>query len=319
MYPLRVFFSFGAFLNLSALLLGLNACSSGSSGPPGYTLTAAALNPGSVTSGTSSTSTIGVTSANGYSGSVRFSCSIAAAGMPAPSCLFSTPTVTISGSNSGTSTLTVSTSSSTPGGNYTISVSGVDANKLPPSNGPQTLTLTLAAVIEHVVIIFQENRTPDNLFQDPVLISRGADIAASGLNSLGQTVPLSPIDLGTVGSDPQNYDLGHSHSDFVAMYDGGKMDVRTSSDAIRQMQGTGNCALRTRIPIHNSNTSNPPTCNPTSLWPSNTLSATACFKPTKVQAFPLISSSFRVLRPPLRLALFSHPKIPSSPLDASLP
>jgi hypothetical protein len=33
------------------------------------------------------------------------------------------------------------------------------------------------------VIVFQENRTPDNLFQDPVLIARGADIASSGLNS----------------------------------------------------------------------------------------------------------------------------------------
>ena len=86
------------------------------------------------------------------------------------------------------------------------------------------LTLTTAAVIEHIVVIFQENRTPDNLFHDPVLISRGADIASSGLNSLGQTIPLSPIDLGTSGSNPQNYDLGHGHADFVAMYDGGKMD-----------------------------------------------------------------------------------------------
>jgi phospholipase C len=74
------------------------------------------------------------------------------------------------------------------------------------------------------VIIFQENRTPDNLFQDPVLISRGADIATSGTDASGQSIRLSPIDLGTSGSDPQNYDLGHSHADFVAMYDGGKMD-----------------------------------------------------------------------------------------------
>jgi hypothetical protein len=39
--------------------------------------------------------------------------------------------------------------------------------------------------INHVVIIFQENRTPDNLFHDPVLMSRGADIASSGKNSSG--------------------------------------------------------------------------------------------------------------------------------------
>jgi phospholipase C len=72
--------------------------------------------------------------------------------------------------------------------------------------------------IQHVIIIFQENRTPDNLFQDPVLISAGADIASSGLNSLGQMVQLTPESLGV------NYDLSHAHAAFVAQYDGGKMD-----------------------------------------------------------------------------------------------
>jgi phospholipase C len=79
-------------------------------------------------------------------------------------------------------------------------------------------------VFQHIVIIFQENRTPDNLFHDSVLISRGADIASSGVNSSGQTIPLIPIDLGTAGSNPQNYDLSHAHAAFVAMYDNGKMD-----------------------------------------------------------------------------------------------
>jgi len=68
-------------------------------------------------------------------------------------------------------------------------------------------------MIQHVVVIFQENRTPDNLFQDPVLIARGADIAQSGINSQGQTVPLSPIDLGI------DYDLSHSHGAFLQMCD----------------------------------------------------------------------------------------------------
>ncbi|MGA8622325.1 MAG: alkaline phosphatase family protein [Candidatus Sulfotelmatobacter sp.] len=72
--------------------------------------------------------------------------------------------------------------------------------------------------ISHVVVIFQENRTPDNLFQDPVLISRGADIASYGLNSHGQTIPLTPLSLAN------NYDLSHTHQAFVSMYDGGKMD-----------------------------------------------------------------------------------------------
>src|SRR5271157_725261 len=75
-----------------------------------------------------------------------------------------------------------------------------------------------ASKIKHVVVIFQENRTPDNLFHDPVLIANGADIASSGTNSLGQTVELAPTSLGV------DYDLSHAHSAFVAMYDGGKMD-----------------------------------------------------------------------------------------------
>jgi phospholipase C len=33
-----------------------------------------------------------------------------------------------------------------------------------------------------------------------------------------------PIDLGTAGVSPQNYDLSHTHAAFVSMYDGGKMD-----------------------------------------------------------------------------------------------
>ena len=78
--------------------------------------------------------------------------------------------------------------------------------------------------IQHVVIIFQENRTPDNLFHDPVLIGRGADIASSGVNSNGKTIQLTPIDLGTTGSKPQNYDLSHAHSAFLEMYNGGGMN-----------------------------------------------------------------------------------------------
>jgi phospholipase C len=81
-------------------------------------------------------------------------------------------------------------------------------------NGPP-----LRTSIQHVVIIFQENRTPDNLFQDPVLIARGADIASSGINSQGQRVPLSKIDLGTNGKAPNNYDLSHAHSAFLQQCD----------------------------------------------------------------------------------------------------
>jgi phospholipase C len=75
-----------------------------------------------------------------------------------------------------------------------------------------------ASKIQHVVVIFQENRSPDNMFQDPVLISRGADIKKNGINSQGATVPLTPVPLGI------NWDNSHTHASFLAMYDGGKMD-----------------------------------------------------------------------------------------------
>jgi len=76
----------------------------------------------------------------------------------------------------------------------------------------------LAGKFQHIVIIFQENRTPDNLFHDPVLMKAGADIASSGVDSAGRTIPLTPIPLGI------DYDLSHAHAAFLAMYDRGKMN-----------------------------------------------------------------------------------------------
>jgi phospholipase C len=68
--------------------------------------------------------------------------------------------------------------------------------------------------IRHVVIIFQENRTPDNLFHG----LRGADTARSGKNSRGQTVKLRPISL------TAPYDISHKHDAFTTEYDDGKLD-----------------------------------------------------------------------------------------------
>src|SRR5208283_4419240 len=96
-----------------------------------------------------------------------------------------------------------------------------------PSNGPQYLTLTVEGMegtaIRHVVVIFQENRTTDNLFQGLCIPPYGSaadcgtgqnqyDIAQQGTNSSGQTVKLAPMDLGKAGSIPSYYDLGHGHS-----------------------------------------------------------------------------------------------------------
>src|SRR5579863_9736514 len=139
-------------LGMTALLLSMCACggnsrsSTVSSGS--YMLTAAALNPGSITAGGTSSSAITVTPAAGYSGSVALSCA-GPSGCSAPTCSISPSQVTVSSGTPGSSTLTVSTTSNTPGGTYAVSVTGKDGNSMAPSNGAQALSLVTAAVIQH--------------------------------------------------------------------------------------------------------------------------------------------------------------------------
>ena len=81
----------------------------------------------------------------------------------------------------------------------------IPAPTITPTQPPATGKIT------HIVIIFQENRTPDNLFHG----LPGADIANSGLTSGGQVVPLAPVDM------TAPYDLDHSHPGFVTDYASG--------------------------------------------------------------------------------------------------
>jgi phospholipase C len=94
---------------------------------------------------------------------------------------------------------------------------------------------TSGSLIHHVVVIFQENRTPDNLFQDPVLISRGADIVNSGKTSTGQIVPLNPAPLADA------WDMGHSHHNFLTSWHNGAMNG-FNRDNVFCLQGHPNCA-----------------------------------------------------------------------------
>ena len=86
------------------------------------------------------------------------------------------------------------------------------------SSGRTMVQSAAKGKINHVVVIFQENRTPDNLFHDTVLINRGADIASSGQISTGQTIPLTPVPLDTL------YDLGHGHPSFLLAWNNGAMN-----------------------------------------------------------------------------------------------
>jgi phospholipase C len=97
---------------------------------------------------------------------------------------------------------------------FLVSLNSCGGGTSTPTNMPPP---TASQKIQHVVIIFQENRTPDNLFQDPKLIAAGADIQPTGKNSLGGP-PLTPVTLATP------YDLSHTHAAFLAMYDNGAMD-----------------------------------------------------------------------------------------------
>jgi len=96
---------------------------------------------------------------------------------------------------------------------FLLSINGCGGSSTPTFTSPPP-----APLIQHIVLIVQENRSPDNLFQDPVLIARGADIAQSGTNSSGQTISLVASSLAV------DYDLDHSHKAFEEMYDNGKMD-----------------------------------------------------------------------------------------------
>jgi len=68
--------------------------------------------------------------------------------------------------------------------------------------------------VEHVVIIVQENRSVDNLFNG----FPGANTVRSGENSKGQEVPLSQVALAAP------YDLSHKHSAFVTEYANGELN-----------------------------------------------------------------------------------------------
>jgi phospholipase C len=70
--------------------------------------------------------------------------------------------------------------------------------------------------IQRVVIIFQENRTPDNLFQglNSLTGTNGVayDIRNYWVNSGGAHVPLAPVGLAT------NFDLNHAHNGFTSEF-----------------------------------------------------------------------------------------------------
>ena len=93
------------------------------------------------------------------------------------------------------------------------------------SVGSSTAQIPYPNPFKHIVLVIQENRTPDNLFHGllsyPGINPANYDLASSGLanvNGQEETIPLVSNSLAT------DFDLGHGHADFTLMYDKGKMD-----------------------------------------------------------------------------------------------
>jgi len=89
---------------------------------------------------------------------------------------------------------------------------------------------------KHIIVMIQENRTPDNMFGSNPTFEPGVDIASSGLNSKGVTIPLAATPLDYC------YDLGHAHVNFVNTYDGGKMD---GADKVKAQTQSPTCVVPT--------------------------------------------------------------------------
>ncbi len=157
-----------------AALTNIGYSSSGcTAAVPSFSLSAS---PGSqsITVGSSTSYTVTVTPANGFSGSVGFSVS----GLPTgASASFSPASVT----GSGSSTLNVSTSSSTPTGTYTLTVNGTSGSL----SATATVTLVVTAVPDFTVSASPASQT--------VTAGKGTSytVSVGALNGFNSAVNLS--------------------------------------------------------------------------------------------------------------------------------
>lgn len=81
--------------------------------------------------------------------------------------------------------------------------------------------------IQHIIVVVQENRTPDNLFlADQTLIQRGAHLTSSG-SCYGTRVQMTPWQLDAC------FDPSHTHTGgWIPSYDNGKMDGACSIPSV---------------------------------------------------------------------------------------
>jgi phospholipase C len=227
---------------MGGALVCLNGCGSSGSSAPSPPMIGKAFGAGSIPLNGSTSLTFNLSNPNAGTSltGVRFT-DLLPAGLVvstpnglAGSCGGGTITATAGAGNVSLSGATLAASASCSFSvNVTGTTVGVQNNvtgKVTSSNGGTGLTASAsigvgvsAGKIGHVVVIFQENRTPDNLFQGLCTANGGIpgcgtqatqyDLAQSGKDSSGNTIYLKEISLAV------DYDPDHSHSSFNDMCD----------------------------------------------------------------------------------------------------
>ena len=96
---------------------------------------------------------------------------------------------------------------------------------------------TPARTFKHVVIILQENRTPDNVFGSNPNFEPGVDIQGFGFTSTGERVPLTPIPW------VMCFDLPHGLLAWRNEWDKGKMDGGDKNTYMAAVRDPTTCAV----------------------------------------------------------------------------
>lgn len=110
------------------------------------------------------------------------------------------------------------------------------------------------ASFQHIVVIVQENRTPDNLFQGLCVAPYGSAASCSATPSAGQydiQTEQWKDDTSREGyTDPapialaNKYDLSHAHTAFVAMCDADPVTKQCRNDGAARIVCSGNCVRK---------------------------------------------------------------------------
>jgi phospholipase C len=110
-----------------------------------------------------------------------------------------------------------------------------------------TIAYAQAPFFQHIVIVFQENRTPDNLFGSNPTFVPGVDLRGNGSHNAPDCdgseggIPLRAANLVTC------YDVAHWHSSFTSMWNNGNMNGSCLIQILNPNCGVPTC------PVHMSN------------------------------------------------------------------